>query len=185
MVYSLMRIESPADTTRLRQPESLDDLLLYRFSRLVSTASSMVIRLCEGRFGISRREWRVLGVLAEEEGLLSSQLAQRAQLDRARTSKAVSSLVGKKLLTRAARPSDRRQVILALTDSGRALHRELFPLVRALNQELLQGLPEADVARLDAVLRTLQARAQQMVASHTGLPKANRRRGGRAPRSVE
>jgi hypothetical protein len=52
--------------SRLGRPETLDDLLLYRMARLPSVAGSMVIRLCEGRFGITRREWRLLGVLAQE-----------------------------------------------------------------------------------------------------------------------
>ena len=81
-----------------RQPSELDDLFLYHLARLMSSAGTMVVRLCEGRYGITRREWRVLALLAQDEGLLSSQLAQRAQLDRARTSRAITSLVGKKLL---------------------------------------------------------------------------------------
>ena len=40
----------------------LDDLLLYRLSRLLSVAGSMVIKLCEGRFGITRREWRLIAL---------------------------------------------------------------------------------------------------------------------------
>nr|MBA2673675.1 MarR family transcriptional regulator [Ramlibacter sp.] len=66
---------------RLAEPAALDDLLLYRISRLRAVAGGMVVRLCEGRFGITWREWRVLALLAQEEGLLSSQLAERAQLD--------------------------------------------------------------------------------------------------------
>ena len=56
---------------RLAQPAALDDLLLYRLSRLLSVGGSMVIRLCEGRFGITRREWRVIARLAQEQELLS------------------------------------------------------------------------------------------------------------------
>ena len=164
---------------RLTDPESLDDLLLYRMSRVLGVASSMVIRLCEGRFGITRREWRILAALAQHEGLLSSELAQRAQLDRARTSKAISSLVDKQLLAREPRCGDRRQVELALTDTGRALYREFFPLVRAINQELLEVLSATEVARIDAALKLLQQRADEMVVRHAGLPKADRRRGGR------
>ena len=105
--------------SRLGDPATLDDVLLYRLSRLLATAGSMVIRLCEGRYGITRREWRVLALLAQDEGLLSSQLAERAQLDRARTSKAITSLVAKKLLRRQVGPGDRRQAMLALTPEGR------------------------------------------------------------------
>lgn len=163
---------------RLNDPATLDDLLLYRMSRLLAVAGSMVIRLCEGRFGITRREWRVLALLAQEENLLSSQLALRAQLDRARTSRAITSLVGKKLLRREPGASDRRQARLALTPQGRALYEALFPLVREINRELLGVLPTEQARRLDAALDALQGQADSMVAS-ADLPKADRRRGGR------
>src|SRR5687768_1185180 len=101
---------------RLARPASLDDVLLYRLNRLLATAGSMVTRLCEGSFGITRREWRLIARLAQQEGLLSSELAERAQLDRARTSKAITSLVGKKLVCRQVRPGDRRKAVLSLTD---------------------------------------------------------------------
>ncbi|MFC5498321.1 MarR family winged helix-turn-helix transcriptional regulator [Caenimonas terrae] len=163
---------------RLAEPASLDDVLLYRLNRLLAAAGGMVIRLCEGRFGITRREWRILALLAQEEGLLSSQLAQRAQLDRARTSKAITSLVGKKLLERRTGAGDRRQAALALTAAGRALYDELFPLVLQINRELLACLPEAELPRLDAALDALQQRAEQMMAAAgPALPKADRRRG--------
>lgn len=169
-------------SVRLASPAALDDLLLYRLSRLLGTAGSMVIRLCEGRFGITRREWRVLALLAQDEGLLSSQLAARAQLDRARTSRAVTSLAAKKMVRREALPGDRRQVALTLTPQGRALYEAMFPLIAAINRELLQVIEPAQVDDLDAALVALQARAEQLLA-RADLPKADRRRGGRT-RSV-
>jgi DNA-binding MarR family transcriptional regulator len=161
---------------RLADPSALDDVLLYRLSRLAASAGSMVIRLCEGRFGITRREWRLLGLLAQEEGLLSSQLADRAQLDRARTSKAITSLVAKQLLQREQRPGDRRQAMLALTPAGRALYDTLYPLVLEINRELLSALPEGEVQRLDRALDVLQQQAGAMLG-RAELPKADRRRG--------
>lgn len=164
---------------RLRQPSGLDDLLLYKLSRLLAVGGSMVIRLCEGRFGITRREWRVIARLAQEQELLSSELAERIQLDRARTSRAVTSLVAKRLVRRAAGVSDRRQARLALTERGRTLHQQLFPLVCEINRGLLSPLPADDVQRLDAMLDALQAQADGMVEA-AQLPKADRRRGARA-----
>lgn len=164
---------------RLRQPSGLDDLLLYKLSRLLAVGGSMVIRLCEGRFGITRREWRVIARLAQEQDLLSSELAERIQLDRARTSRAVSSLVAKKLVRRQAGASDRRQARLALTEKGRALHQALFPLVCEINRGLLSPLAAQEVEQLDAMLDALQQRADAMVQA-AELPKADRRRGGRA-----
>jgi DNA-binding MarR family transcriptional regulator len=168
---------------RLDAPAALDDLLLYRLSRLVASAGSMVIRLCEGRFGITRREWRVLALLARHPGLMSSQLAERAQLDRARTSRAVTSLVGKKLVARQVGQADRRQAQLELTASGRALYGELFPLVTAIHRDLLGVLEPRQLQTLDDALELLQQRAESLVAA-SDLPKADRRRGGRARRTM-
>jgi DNA-binding MarR family transcriptional regulator len=165
-----------AHPPRLSVPLALDDLLLYRLNNLLGTAGGMVIRLCEGRFGITRREWRVLAVLAQREGLLSSQLASRAQLDRARTSRAVTSLVSKNMVRREALPDDRRQAALCLTPRGRELFETMFPLVLALNRQLLAAITPEQVSQLDAVLDALQVRAEELVAE-TVLPKANRRRG--------
>lgn len=163
-----------------RQP--LDDLLLYRLTRLLAVAGSMVIRICEGRFGITRREWRLIATLASRGELSSSQLAEHAQLDRARTSKAVGSLVAKALISRETRAGDRRQVTLALTERGRALYDELFPLVRAINAELGAALDAEEAARFDAALRRLQAQADRMLdAAVLVLPKADRGRRGAVP----
>lgn len=167
--------------TRLRQPAGLDDLLLYKLSRLLAVGGSMVIRLCEGRFGITRREWRVIARLAQEQDLLSSELADRIQLDRARTSRAVTSLVEKKLVRRQAGVSDRRQARLALTEKGRTLHAALFPLVCEINRGLLSPLRAEEVQGLDAMLDQLQQQADTMV-SQAELPKADRRRGARSRR---
>ncbi|MES2360571.1 MAG: MarR family transcriptional regulator [Pseudomonadota bacterium] len=170
---------------RLGHPEALDDLLLYRISRLLGVGGSLVTRLCEGRFGITRREWRMLAMLVQDEGLLSSQLAERAQMERAPTSRAITSLVRKKLLRRETRPGDRRQAALALTAEGRALYEALFPMVLEINRDLLAVLPAAGVSDLDQALDALQQRADAMVVAHTGFPKADRRRGGRQRRVMD
>jgi DNA-binding MarR family transcriptional regulator len=156
-------------------PRTLDDLLLYRTSRLLSVAGSLVIRLCEGRFGITRREWRLIATLAGHGALGSSQLAEHAQLDRARTSRAVSSLVDKGLVSREQPAGDRRHVLLRLTARGTKLHAELYPLVCAINTELLGALDTAEAALLDDMLQRLHARGEAMVAA-ADLPKADRRR---------
>jgi len=146
----------------LDNPQTLDDLVLYRFARLSATAGLMVVRLCEGRFGITRREWRMLALLAESGGLHPSELADRAQLDRARTSRAVSSLVAKGLVLRAVQASDQRYAQLCLSDRGQRLHHELFPLVAGINRQLLQGLDTAEVKAMSAAVESMQAQAEAM-----------------------
>ncbi len=150
-------------TNRLTQPKSLDDMLLYVLWQLQAAARRPVVRLCEAQFGITRREWRMLAQLADSEGMASSALAERAALDRAQTSRAVSALVQKGLVVRTPRPGNRREVLLHLTERGRALYAALLPRVAAINQELLSVLSETEVATLDALVQRLRAQAERMV----------------------
>ncbi len=163
--------------TRLDCPSTLEDLLLYRISHVLTTAGGLVVRLCEGEWGITRREWRVLALLAQSDGVLSSQLAELARLDRARTSRAVSSLVGKKLVARTPHPGDGRAAVLRLSEAGRALYEVVFPRVAGLNSELVSVLSADDLTALERILAALRAQAETMAAS-IPVPKANRRLGG-------
>ena len=150
-------------TNRLTQPKSLDDMLLYVLWQLQAAARRPVVRLCEAQFGITRREWRMLAQLGQGEGMASSALAERAALDRAQTSRAVSALVQKGLVVRTPRPGNRREGLLHLTERGRALYAALLPRVAAINQELLSVLSETEVATLDALVQRLRAQAERMV----------------------
>ncbi len=137
-------------------------MLLYALWQLQMCAGRPVVRLCEEEFGITRREWRVLAQLALQEGVMPSQLAERSGLDRARTSRTLTSLAGKGLIARVPRPGDRREVLLHLTDAGRALYAALLPRVAQINQELLSALTEQETRTLDGLLARLHARAQEM-----------------------
>lgn len=175
---------SPVAPSRLARAASLDDLLLYRLARVLAAASTPVVRLCEGRFGITRREWRLLALLAECGALQPSQLAERARLDRARTSRALSGLVAKRLVDRAPAGGDRRRAQVSLTAAGRAVHAQLFPLVVQINRELAGGLQAAEIELLETALDRLELQAERL--SHkAGQPKADRRRGGRVRSPIE
>jgi len=160
---------------RLTSSPAVDDLLLQRISLLLATAGGMVTRICEGRFGITRREWRMLAFLVKEPGIPPSQLALRAQLDRARTSRAVTSLVAKQLVSRQPKPGDRREAILTVTDKGRQIYDTMLPLAVDINHRLTAVLAPHDARRLDRMLDQMQACADDLLA-HAVLPKANRGR---------
>lgn len=162
----------------LRHPGSIDELLNYRLLKLQAQSGAPVIRLLEGRFGIARREWRLIGLLALHGALSPSALAREADLDRPRTSRALGVLVGKGLVTRQALPGDARQARVALTDAGQQLYREILPEVAAINRAVLEALSDAQVAQLDALLRALTARAREVNATQVRDVRADRRAGG-------
>lgn len=147
---------------RLDQPQQQADLLLYRLHRIQITAGSQVVRLCEQEFGITRREWRILSFLITKEGALSSELADHAMLDRARTSRALTRLADKGLVRRQPKPSDRREVHVFLSDKGRELYEAISPRIVAINRSLASVLAANERVLLDSMLDRLQAQADVM-----------------------
>ncbi|MCS6766373.1 MAG: MarR family transcriptional regulator [Candidatus Protistobacter heckmanni] len=167
-----------------RRLASIDDLLLYRLGRLTAAAGTLVIRLCEGGYGITRREWGVLGMLHGEERLMPSVLAERAGLDRTRVSRAITALVKKKLIKRSAARGDGRLAVVSLTPAGERLYAELMPQVQEINRKVLSVLDEDEAAQFDAWLARLHASAAAVSAQMgPALPRADRRRGGRTGRT--
>ena len=168
----------PGQTLSLRTPRSLDELLNYRLLRLYAVSGAPVLRLLEGRYGISRREWRLLALLATQAGLSPSAIADLAHLDRPRASRGVAVLVQKGLAHRSARAGDARHAVLGLTPAGQALYDELFPQIAALNSQVLQAVDDATVQALDQALTRLTDAATALNAEAVRDVRADRRAGG-------
>lgn len=166
-----------------RQASTLDDLFLYHLARLMSSAGGMVVRLCEGGYGITRREWRLIGLLADQVPLQPSQLAEHAQLDRTRTSRAISALIAKGLLQKQGIAGDGRQALVQLSATGLALHAELFPQVQRINQALLGEISDAELQVLSQVFARIGSKAALM-QQQGEFPKAERRLGRLPPKPM-
>ncbi len=145
---------------------------------MLALGGAPVIRLLEGRYGIARREWRLLAVLATRGALSPSALATQAHLDRPRTSRAISSMVEKGLLQRVPQPGDHRRAQVTLSAQGRQLFDEIFPQVAALNAELVAELGDELLQSLDTALTVLTKRAARLNAERVQDVHANRRAGG-------
>jgi DNA-binding MarR family transcriptional regulator len=165
-------------TSRLDAPRRYDDMLLYRINRLRAVGGGMVLRYCEGQFGITRREWVMLALLHDSGPISSSDLASRAELDKSATSKAVSGLLDKGLVERTTRAGDRRFSQLSLTARGEGLHARVLPVVESITRRILAGLSQQEVALLDDMLGRMQVEAEALWAEADNLPRADRRHGG-------
>lgn len=160
------------------KPESVHELLNFRLARLHASSGALVIRLCEGRYGITRREWRLIAILAVQGALSPSALAEQAHIDRARTSRVITLLCAKKLTLRRPVPGDHRRAEVNLTAEGRRLYDELFPQSAALSARLLQALTPAQRAELDRTLDVLTTAAEDLARNYPLDAKADRRHGG-------
>ena len=164
--------------SHLRTPRDLDDLLNYRLMRLLALSGAPVVRLLEGRYGIARREWRLLALLAAHGALAPSELAARGDLDRARTSRAIGTLAAKHLLERHTQPGDRRRAVVRLTEAGRELYDEIFPQVVEVNRRVVAHLPDVLLAQFDASLAQLTRDAALVNEQVSRDVRADRRAGG-------
>lgn len=134
-------------------------MLLFRINRFFGAAGGMAMRMCEARFGLTRREWGVMATLAMEEGVLSSELAQKAQLDRARTSRALSGLEDKGWVLRKPLDGDRRRVAIYLTDEGRRMYGQILPEMVKIHADIVAALSDEELAQFDHLLAKLQTHA--------------------------
>jgi DNA-binding MarR family transcriptional regulator len=162
----------------LAQPSTVDDLLNYRLSCLLASSGAMVVRLCEGRYGITRREWRLLALLAAHGAMSPSVLARRAHLERARTSRHITELLAKQLIRKLPVPEDGRRALVDLTAAGRVLYDKLFPQSAAFNNEVLAVLTQDELEAFEAALDKLTEAAEQIAAAKPVPEKADRRHGG-------
>lgn len=165
-------------TNPLRQPRRLDDLLNFRLHMLQAVSSAPIVRLLEGRHGITRREWRLLALLADRGPLSPSSLAEQGQLDRARTSRSIGMLVSKQLVQRVALPSDPRRAQVSLTPAGRQLYDTVFPQIAAINAQLVSALDDATVDALATAIDSLKVKAQALNLALATDIKAGRGQGG-------
>ena len=166
----------------LKNPHRHDDLLNYRLKRLLTAGGAPAIRLCEGGYGVSRQEWRLMAALVESGPLSPTELAERASVEPARVARVVQSLAGKQLVARVEIPGDRRRAQLAATQQGKALYRELLPQLAGINRRLMEVLSEEESVLLDQFLQRLIARADAIQAEGGGVDVKTRRYLGGAGR---
>ena len=163
----------------LKDPRRHDDLLNYRLKRAVMLGGAPAIRLCEGSFGVSRFQWRLVAALVEDGPMSPGALTRRVGLEKGRVSLTLAALIEKGLVARSGQSADKRRAVVGATQSGQALYRELFPQLCAINRRLASVLTEDEALRLEDYLHRLTVHAQAIYDEGGGVGvRADRRRGG-------
>lgn len=135
----------------------LDHFMPYRLSVLTNRMSAAIARHYSDRFGLTIPEWRVIAVLGQTPGLSARDVAMRTAMDKVQVSRAVSSLLASKRLTRTAHASDGRVAHLALSTKGQAIYNEVVPLALSLEERFLSVLTSRERENLDVLLTKLSA----------------------------
>lgn len=91
--------------------------------------------------GLTPRQFAVLMVVAEEEGLTQTDLVERTGIDRSTLADIVARLLGRGLIQRRRAKDDARAYAIRLTPQGAKALREAQPAAAAADQKLLASLP--------------------------------------------
>ncbi|MDX8452671.1 MarR family transcriptional regulator [Mesorhizobium sp. VK9D] len=126
----------------------LESFLPYRLYRLADTVSREFSRIYKERQGLTRPEWRTLSGLGERGTMTATELGEQSAMHKTKVSRAVAELEQRRWLTRTPDENDRRVEHLALTKAGLAAYREMVPLAKAFERELLGRLSAGERAAI-------------------------------------
>lgn len=129
-----------------------------RVAWLVGRASLQAQRLIQERFAghdVRKQHYGVLASLADLGPASQGPLADRLCLDRSDLVTFLDELEARRLVVRAADPTDRRRKIVEITPAGEELLAGLDELVFAADDELLAGLSAEERATLVRLLQRI------------------------------
>lgn len=142
----------------------------------VRTASDLLedcarLILDDGTF-IGSTELRILGLLAEHEGLSISEISRNLFVDKAWISRRIKLLADMQLVQLDRHDMDSRLLLARLTDEGRSRFARTMQSVTPVYAEIVAGMDEAATItlldRLECNLRNLNARLRQMRSADAG-----------------
>ena len=150
----------PRDDSAARKVSRLDlfKFVPFRLNRLAAEVSSALSVEYQDRYGLDIPEWRVLATLGFRKDACSAQyIAQCTRTHKSTISRAVTSLMQRKLVERAENADDRREFRLQMTAKGKALYEELIPRLLRREQEILSCLSAQERKNLAALLGKIES----------------------------
>ena len=141
-----------------------DDKLELRVWLRLLTCATMIEREVRGRlrrdFEITLPRFDVLAQLDRAaDGLTMGELSGRLMVSNGNITGLIDRLVAEGLVTRAAKPGDRRSVHVRLTDKGKQAFDAMTPAHEAWIDEMLAGLSRREMADLYELLARLKSSA--------------------------
>ncbi|PDQ18452.1 MarR family transcriptional regulator [Mesorhizobium sanjuanii] len=134
----------------------LESFLPYRLYRLADAVSREFSKVYSDRLGLSRPEWRTLSGLGQHGTMTATELGKQSAMHKTKVSRAVAELERRRWLTRTPDENDRRVEHLMLTKAGLAAYREMVPLAKAFEGDLLTKLSTDERAAMVSGVAALE-----------------------------
>ena len=144
-------------TMSSKQPFDPQNFLPYRLNMAAEAAGIGFQKVYKSRYGMLRTEWRVLFHLGAYGAMTATDIHRRSSVDKAKISRAVSSLRERGWLEAEQPKTDRRQYILSLSPAGRDTYRELCAIAEAYDAKLAALFSDRDAQVLRHALKILSS----------------------------
>jgi DNA-binding MarR family transcriptional regulator len=158
-------VSAPEQKKPAQQRELLlERFLPYRLAILSHSVSNSIATVYARRFGLTIPEWRVIVILGRFPGLSAVEVAERTLMDKVAVSRAVTRLIKKGRIDRQFADADRRRSILTLSEQGQEVLKDISPLALGIEDMLLDGLSDDEIATLNRVMDRLLEKAEHIAA---------------------
>lgn len=126
-------------------------LITFLANKLATGASQCYRK----HFGIGVVEWRMLSMLAVEDGITANRICQVIGLDKSAVSRSLQALEAAGHVSSQVDPQDARRNAVSLTASGRELHDRVLKVALERERRLLGDLSPEEVDTLIELLGRL------------------------------
>ena len=154
-----------ANISRSGSNLNIDEFLTFRLTRLSNALRTNLTKRYLEEFGLSIPEWRLLALVTRFSPVRFSELTTRSSMDKGQVSRTLQVMT-KRGLTKMKVVKQRGSrsaaalaapVIVSVAPRGKALYRQVLPVARQRQSEILRQLSEADRLALYAILDKLFA----------------------------
>ena len=134
----------------------LSSFLPYQLSTASNAVSGRIALEYRTRFGLSVPEWRVMAVLGDSGALTQRDLTRRTLMDKVAVNRACRVLEERELAVREPNENDGRSHLLALTETGQAMHGQIMPLATEMERRIFEGFSDTEVATFRMILEKVR-----------------------------
>jgi MarR family transcriptional regulator, transcriptional regulator for hemolysin len=134
--------------------------LVHDVSRLRRTVFDKALK----PLGITRSQWWVLAHLSrgKEHAMMQTELANVLDIGKVALGGLLDRLEANGYIERRADPVDRRAKRVAITDAGERLLESMQEHANTLNQEMLRGIKDSEIALVEDVLHRMKVKLLDM-----------------------
>lgn len=135
----------------------LDEFLPFKLAFTSNLISDLIATSYVGRYGLRVPEWRLITVIAENEGLSQQAICTRTRMEKVTVSRIACALEERGLVERTSNSADRRCRLLTLSARGRAIYDTVVPKALLLEARILAELEPGETTQFVATLCKIEA----------------------------